>query len=108
MATVTVTLDNTVIPPNLKFDPPIVDIPPKSKRKIRWVRNGTNFKFAALVFTKPNPISSVVVQYDQISADDDNQQARVHSYAVVFQYRETLYISRPASMSGGGPTIRNN
>ena len=106
-AGVKVSIDTSFTPPKLIVDPLDLPIPKKTKATIRWKRQSTDFELAGLVFTKPNPISNVVVSAATISAVDTNQKKQAHPYSLVFKYRETYYVGG-AGMLGGGPTIRNN
>jgi hypothetical protein len=107
MPTVKVSIDTSFSPPKLLIDPLELPIPKKTKATIRWKRQSTDFELAGLVFSKPNPISSVAVSAATITAVDDNQKKQAHPYLLFFKYRETFYLGG-ANMMGGGPTIRNN
>ena len=102
--TVEVTIDHST-PPKFSFHPN--DLTVKGKGHIKWKHgnNSAKFTFVALAFHEPNPISNIVVS-DEITAFDDNTDAKVHKYNVLVKVDGTIY-GWTAQLDSSGPTIRN-
>ena len=102
--TVEVTIDHSK-PPKFSFHPNELTV--KGKGHVKWThgQNSAKFAFVAIAFHEPNPISNIVVS-DEITAFDDNTDAKVHRYSVLVKVDGTIYGS-PTHLDNSGPTIRN-